>query len=487
MEKIKIGWSEIDITPDEPIALGGQFYERVSDSVDTPLMCTAFALESGVEQMIICACDVVSLTDELIACAKEKIGNKIDVPHDKIIFSAIHTHSSYAYPRATTLDYLKTAIPEDMPYVSLSTGKPFMAGEKMIEIITDGMAKAVIEAWNNRGAGYYQNAFGRAVVGMCRRACYDDGSAKMWGETNLANFTELEGGNDSGIELIYTFDENRELNGVIANIACPAQVAEHRDYISSDYWGRVKNNLEKKFGKRIFVLGLCSAAGDQCPRDLIRWVDPETPVKDPNIKHYYPLERRADPSMFDKSGLDVVGKRVSNEIIYVYEDLPDEKLDEAVLIHKTEYVLQPWRRVTIAEYEEAVEKIATFVEKNRGKEINYEDKARLHVYSGIVNRYNLQQTNENYEVEVHVIRFGDIAIATNPYELFLDYGNQIRARSHAKQTFLIQLACGSHGYLPTEKAERGSHYSAYVSSGHTGHVGGEILVRETLKQINGMF
>ncbi|MBQ4098387.1 MAG: hypothetical protein IJC72_03665, partial [Clostridia bacterium] len=63
----------------------------------------------------------------------------------------------------------------------------------------------------------------------------------------------------------------------------------------------------------------------------------------------------------------------------------------------------------------------------------------------------------------------------------------IRARSKAKQTFLIQLACGSSGYLPTEKAEKGGHYSAYVSSGYTGHEGGDLLVRETLERINKKF
>ncbi len=488
MEKIKIGWSEIDITPNEPIRLAGQFYERVSDSIDSPLTCTAFALESGDEQLIMCGCDLVSVNEKLISIAKEKIGNKIDIPHDKIIYSAIHTHSAYEYRFATSsLGYLSKVVPEDMPYVSLSTGKDSMSDEKTVEIITDGMAKAVIEAWNNRKHAYYQNAFGRAVVGLCRRACYDDGSAKMWGETNLANFTELEAGSDSGVELIYTFDENKELVGVIANVACPAQVAEHRDFVSSDYWGRVRMNLEKKFGRKIFVLGLCSAAGDQCPRDLIRWVDPETPVKDPNIKHYYPVERRADPSMFDKSGLNLVGKRLSNEIISVLEDLEDDKKDEAVLIHETVKLLQPLRRATIAEYEDAVAKIDDFIAKNRGKAIDYEDKARLHIYAGVIERYLEQQTKDNYDIEVHFVRFGDIAIATNPYELFLDYGNQIRARSKAKQTFLVQLACDSFGYLPTKKAEAGSHYSAYISSGYTGHEGGNILVRETLKRINKMF
>ena len=81
----------------------------------------------------------------------------------------------------------------------------------------------------------------------------------------------------------------------------------------------------------------------------------------------------------------------------------------------------------------------------------------------------------------------EIVFATNSFELFLDYGNKIRARSKAQQTFLIQLCCGSDGYLPTEKAERGGHYSAYVSSGVTGHAGGDLLVRETLETIKALF
>jgi hypothetical protein len=109
------------------------------------------------------------------------------------------------------------------------------------------------------------------------------------------------------------------------------------------------------------------------------------------------------------------------------------------------------------------------------------------VHLGILRRAELQEVMDIYPTEVHVIRLGSIAIATNPYELFLDFGNQIKARSLAEQTFLIQLCCGSEGYLPTRKAEAGGHYSAFVSSGHVGHIGGEQLVRETLQDINGMF
>ena len=42
--------------------------------------------------------------------------------------------------------------------------------------------------------------------------------------------------------------------------------------------------------------------------------------------------------------------------------------------------------------------------------------------------------------------------ATNPFELFLDYGMRIKGRSPALQTFVLQLTTPWCGYLPTERA-----------------------------------
>lgn len=492
---LKMGWAEIDITPEKgtKIGLAGQFFERITDEVESRITVTAFALESGNDKMVIASCDIVSISISLHALVKEKVTAKYPELKDKIITNAIHTHTSYVYKRQDTvsrsgLAVLKQILPADMEYKPLVSSDKMLDPEVALQFLADKITEAIVKAWENRTEGYYANAFGRAVVGMNRRVCYDDGSAKMWGDTNLANFEELEAGNDSGIEIIYTFDKNKELNGVIANIACPAQVVEHRNFISSDYWGKVKENLRKHFGKNIFVLGLCSAAGDLCPRDLIRWVNPETPIDDPNVHRENYIERRADPSMFDISGLKVVGRRISNELISVYEELDKKEIkNDGILKHETLQMTLPLRRVSIAEYNDAVEKIENYIAKNKGRAMTFDDNAKMHVYAGAIARYKIQQTMNTFDEEIHIIRFGDIAIATNPFELFLNYGNKIRARSKAKQTFLIQLSCGADGYLPTEKAEKGSHYSAYVSSGITGHEGGDILVRETLTHINGMF
>ncbi len=492
--KIKIGWSEVSIVPEgRRVDLVGQFYERISGEVETPIAVTALAMECGGDHMVFVACDLPCTSKSLLDGVRAALPEDCGFDKDKLIISAIHTHTSIGYSNrsdmlSSALGVLNGLKPEHVNYVPLVSddSEDIIRGDEARDFIIERIVRAACEAWANRKTGMYACGFGRAAVGLCRRVCYDDGSAKMWGDSNSANFTELESGNDSGIEMMFTYDENKKLTGVIANVACPAQVLEHQSFISSDYMGKVRRNIQEKYGKDVGFLGLLSPAGDMCPRDLVRWVDAEIKLNDPNISRDKIIERRADPSMFDIKGCELAAKRVTTEILWQLEDVT-EYVSESELIHKTLNVDLPLRRVTIEEKDNAVKEIKNFFDNLEGDTINFEDNARMQIYGGTIDRYNLQQTIDLFTIEVHVMKIGDVAFATNPFELFLNYGNQIRARSLAKQTFLSQLTCGSWGYLPTEKAEEGSHYSAFVSSGTAGHVGGEMLVRKTISEINEMF
>jgi hypothetical protein len=93
-----------------------------------------------------------------------------------------------------------------------------------------------------------------------------------------------------------------------------------------------------------------------------------------------------------------------------------------------------------------------------------------------------------------VLRLGDVAIATNPFELYVDYGVQIEARSAAEQTILIQLAAtGSESgyYVPTPRAVAAgklsespmNNYSATVMTNVVGPEGAQVLVDRTVEAI----
>ncbi len=494
MGKFSIGWSEISLVPpqEKKVLLAGQFYERIAEYVESDITATAMAVESEGKNAIFVSCDLAGFYQDILKRIRDKFAALTDeVSPENLILSVTHTHTSIKYTQdgiSPAIRALNEFLPAEKQYTPLvKTDDSVIDSEEALEMLSDRIALVAKQAWDNRKPAMYANAFGRAVVGFCRRVAYDDGSAQMWGDTNSANFTAMEGGNDSGIELLYMFDTQKNLTGIVANIACPSQVLEHRSFISSDYWGKVKEYIRREFGEHIYLLALGGAGGDQCPRDLVRWVNPETPIKDPNITRENYIERVADPSMFDLSGCRLIGKRVANEIIALYDEITDIK-EDAPFEHKVMTLPLPLRKATKAEYETAMREIAYYIDKNKDKaEFNYKDTAALHVHLGTVLRYRKQQNQELYPTEVHIVRFGDVAFATNPFELFLDYGNYMKARSYAKQTFIIQLCCGRGGYLPTEKAEKAGHYSAYISSGNVGHEGGNMLARISVEEINKLF
>ena len=500
MSKLQFGWSEISLTPEKKNSLAGQFAERISEYVEKPVTATALAVEDGKEQMVLVNADLVAIGYNLMTQVRERLsGNALGLDPEKVIISAIHTHTGPSYTRKTRTSkgsdsstfrsLLESELPPDRKYVesaNISENPDIIAGDEMLAFLVERLTQVVLDAWKNRSPGAYSNAFGRAAVGMCRRAVYNDGSAQMWGDTNTAVFEALEGGNDSGIELLYVFNSEGTLTGIVANLACPAQCVQHRLFVSPDFWGEVKLLLRKRFGEHLFLLPQCSPAGDQCPVDLIRWVEPESDLNDPNCKRNNPPKRKADPSMFDLVGMRKTGRRIAGEIIGVYEDGLDAPQDDVPFVHQVHLMQLPVRRATLSDVAQAKRAIREYLNDHPG-DVDYNCAAELQVYLGILRRFELQEKLDVLDTEVHIIRLGTIAMATNPFELFLDFGNQMKARSLAEQTFLVQLACGSEGYLPTAKAERGGHYSAFLASGTVGHQGGEQLVRETLQNINNLF
>jgi hypothetical protein len=145
-------------------------------------------------------------------------------------------------------------------------------------------------------------------------------------------------------------------------------------------------------------------------------------------------------------------------------------------------VLQP-------EYEEAkrqVEQAAAQMEENpRAADRVYR---RMKWYGETVRRYEAQQENPEptFDMELHVVRLGGMAICTNPFELFTDFGIRIKARSPAEQTFVVQLV-GGGTYVPTKKAVEGGHYSAVVHSSLVGPEGGQRLVDRTVEVLESLW
>lgn len=185
-------------------------------------------------------------------------------------------------------------------------------------------------------------------------------------------------------------------------------------------------------------------------------------------------------------------QELARRLIGVYEStweaVQSELRADVVFAHRVERFDLPVRNITDQEYETAKTALALLAAKEK---LVGGETARKNWYKKTVERYEGQSKEgaRRCAVEMHVIRLGDLVLATNPFELYLDYGMRIQARSPAGQTMLVQLASpvDVSSYLPSERAVKGGGYSAVPESSLVGPEGGQALVERTLTAINELF
>jgi hypothetical protein len=231
--------------------------------------------------------------------------------------------------------------------------------------------------------------------------------------------------------------------------------------------------MRQRYGDHVCVLGWIGAAGDQCP------------AQHPHLMYYQNAEERMR-ILRKETHLDEIAKRIVHAVEDVYDAVKSDRHANVELIHRVESLRLPMRVVTEAEYlvaQSACQEIADKISHSPKAADLY---AMMKWREAVVRRFERQRNDPTpqYEVELHVLRIGDIVICTNPFELFTDYGIQLKARSPALQTFAIQLTGDYGGYVPTETAIRGGSYSALVESNRVGPEGGQILVDRTIDAID---
>jgi len=67
-------------------------------------------------------------------------------------------------------------------------------------------------------------------------------------------------------------------------------------------------------------------------------------------------------------------------------------------------------------------------------------------------------------VKVQAVRIGDLAVCGIPFETFAEIGLDLKRRSPFKQTMVIGLANGRHGYLPTPAQHRLGGYETWLGT-----------------------
>ncbi len=494
-----IGWAAQDITPDKPVLIHGQFPARISEGIMDPVTVSALVLEYRNEnqhdKVLIISCDLAIISSDLLDTVRQQLKKSLpDLLPENILISATHTHSGpqYDVKREVRKELLiGNSASSDIELV-YGIDMEAMQLKDVMTFITDRIVKASELAWQNRKPGGISYGLGHAVVSHNRLQSDLSGKSQMYGNTNRPEFSHIEGYEDHSVNLLYTWDEKSYLTGVVINIAAPSQVSEHAYKISADYWHDVRVELRKRLGENIFILTQCSTAGDQSPHIMIG-----SKAEERMQKLMFPEDEAGRGSMGRRKQ---IATRISDAVTSVLPYMKDNIDWEPVLRHQMEEVHLSRRLISIEDVEQAVREGDEWKEKylEMLEEINNnpELKQKPRWYTGVTSayrrmnrgynvkeRYELEKIQPKMPVEVHVIRIGDIVLATNPFEYYLDYGMRIKAQSPAVQTFLVQLT-GPATYVPTNRSIAGGAYGAVPASTLIGPEGGQELMEKTLEMIN---
>jgi len=462
--ELRIGSSTVSITPDKPVALAGQFGTRISQSVEAPIIAAALAIESVeggkvADQSILISCDLVGIHHSVLAQFRQHLKPLLpDFDVRKVIVSATHTHTAP----------VTSEIPEETLITYPIPKEGVMQPAEYTTFLVERLSQAAVQAWQSRKPGGVSWTLGFAQIGENRRTVFADGHAQMYAKTNDARFRHMEAGSDSGIETLFFWNADKQLQAVAINVACPSQEVESRSALNADFWHDAREQLKAKLNMPdLTVLGWCSAAGDQSPHPQYR--------------------KDAESRMIKLRGLtrqQELGRRISNAVVDTLDAAKADIRTDAPFGHIVEDLPLPPRKILEREYEDAKKNIAQYsvVEKPDNRVITM-----LKLEEGIVKRFEEADKLPPYEMELHVLRLGDIAITTNTFELYLDWGIQMKARSPAQQTFVLQLTNGCGMYLPTALAIEGGSYSGLPHVNKVGTEGGQILVDQTVRAMQVLF
>ncbi len=413
------GWATIDITPPKPVNLVGQRRKRIARTTRDPLTATALALETrGADGPV---GQAILVSCDVISSPKEALAKLRGALEPLVPGFDIRKLVLSATHTHTAPGLVETNY---KPY-DVGGDAGVMKPSEYADFFAERVAGAAAEAWKKRKPAGLAWGLGYAAVGTNRRAVYFNGRSVMYGNTRGADFSHVEGGHDDAVELLYLWDAGGALTGVVVNVACPSQETEGLSVVSADFWHETREAIRGRLGKGVFVLPQCGAGGDQSPHPIFRKRAEEIMQKRRGLTRRQELARRIASAVEDV--MPLAKTDVKTSIVFRHEivemDLPGKNPPAPPFVMPD--AIRP--------------------------------------------------------VEFHVLRLGDVAMATNPFELYLDYGIRMKARSPAVLTFVVQLSCMTCGYLPTARGVKGGGYSAERFL--VGPEGGQVLVDETVKRI----
>ncbi len=428
----KAGFAEMDITPDIGMERPGNYGKSYHTFFNDRCKVRASVFDDGRKRVAIVGVDLLFITRSIVQQARQMIAEQCGIEPEAVMIGASHSHSSGPIAMSEPGDFDQAS-----PLVQdLVTNKSITSDPGYTQHLTNQIVRAVVQANAHRTDARLAVGVGHEdKVSFNRRLRMKNGRTYSHPGVGNPDIIDYAGPIDPEVGTVGVWDMNGRLLGMIVNFSCHATT--NPGGISANWIWTMERTIRGATGHAalpvVFVQGAC---GD------ITQVDNLAKHANPNAKEW----------------CEIVGGRVGAE---AYKTL--------LLIRRgagsdipLDYRRRVWNIDRRVPSEEHVKKALELVQKDP-EEVGTTDWVFA---KETVLLDALIQSRPQAEVEVQVIQVGPIAFVSNPAEYFVQYGLDIKKGSNFPFTFVVELANGCVGYVPTEEAfsEHGGGYETRLTS-----------------------
>jgi len=440
---LRAGASQIDITPDKEVALGGSFEARMTGEVLSRLYSSGVAIDDGLARLIFVSNDLVLMEDSEQNELRRRIaeGGGTKPSHVAIFFT--HTHNG--------------------PVVDNRIGR-YPRDAEVIRAVQEKIVEAGIEAAKNLTEVRMGYGRGIAMESFNRRAVLKTGQVWMSPGPNDPPVVGREGAEDYEFQTVWFETPGGKTVAVLVNYQSHPTCTFYIHKLCADFPGEIRKTVQQSIGGGVPVLYLQGACGNLSP---VNFFEPE--------KTGPSYERAVE-----------VGRRVGRKVVREIEENKESVANDVSLAYASSTIDAPARHATAADM--SLEEARKYVEQHPLDKIDMTSEPEMRNYyfaSAIVELEGAVPFRETYPVELSVYRLGSVAVAANPAELFVEYQLEIKDRSPFGKTIVTELTNGWCGYIPTERALAGGSYEARLAhSSKLAPKAGKMIVEESLKLLN---
>jgi len=398
-QQLRAGVARANITPPVGIDLCGFAGRGNSRGVLDDLYASALVLDDGRRRVAVVALDLVFLSEDYVRQVSDLVAKRAKIEREDVVLCCSHTHYG-----PETSGYERDPCESDQG--------AYMAHLKFT------IAGVVAEA--TRGMSRAELLVGRSTcgIGINRRERLDDGRIILGNNP--------EGVIDRELIAVRVDGPRGEPMACLANFACHAvsQGSQGR-LISSDFVGPARELFESWTGAMfIFLQGAC---GNINSLELVN--DPEVPRRLGGALGSAAVEAFVQAEPVTATPVKAKHKKV---------DLPAKSF------------------ASVAEGEGAVAELETELARLRStqghKGAIHWAQSRLERARGMLDDAAGRSSLPPISATLHALRFGDVALATSPGEVFCEIGIAIRERSSVPHTMFAGYTNGSIGYVPIPEA-----------------------------------